>query len=694
MPHIAPDCHELARHYNAGDLRSTSISISPQDAVPAPAARDAVVQELLRTQSLLELEKREDQAQFQLKSAKTSVSERQKRGLTWFPVTVVHEDIGFAGKVVLELQRAATPQGLHLFQVGSNASLFAHRPGASEAESLSLQGVITHVRRNKLTLTTNKSDLPDWVLEGHKLGVDLTFDAVSYREMELALTTVIRARDDRLAELRDILLGARPARFRDVKADDLFYPGPLNPSQEAAVQHVIAAQDVAIIHGPPGTGKTTTLVQAILETIRRERRVLVCAPSNTAVDLLTEKLAERGTRVIRLGNPSRVSELLLNHTLDARVIAHPSYSKMRAMRQTAEQYRATANEYVRDFGVEERERRRMLRDEARMLMQAADDLERYMTEEVLGAVQVVTSTLVGAASRSIRHLDFETVFIDEAAQALEPGCWIPIAKAERVVLAGDHHQLPPTVKSERAAREGLSETLFEKCIQRQGNTARMLKVQYRMHERIMGFSSRHFYNDALEAHPSVRHADLAALDPGFAPDAPVEFLDTAGFGFAEHTIPESRSTANPEEAELLLQRLVQLLDPGKRTHGQAPVLSVGVIAPYRAQINYLKDAIEENAALQPFLLDRTWSVGTVDAFQGQERDVIAISLTRSNRRGDIGFLSDIRRMNVGMTRARRKLLMVGDSSTLGHHPFFKALLDYVRQTGGYRSAWELDAECL
>ena len=267
--------------------------------------------------TLMQLEQKEDQAQFALKNAKASIHERQRRGLTWYPVTITQEDIGFGGKVVLELERPASQQGLHLFQVGKNASLFGKVPGHSAVDQPTLNGVITSVRRNKLLLTTTKEALPDWVLDGGKLGIDLTFDEVSYREMNQAMLEVIRARGDRLAELRDVLLGARQARFGEPQADDLFYPGPLNDSQLAAVRHVITAQDVAIIHGPPGTGKTTTLVQAIRETVRRERRVLVCAPSNTAVDLLTEKLAERGVNVIRMGNPSRVSDLLLEHTLDA-----------------------------------------------------------------------------------------------------------------------------------------------------------------------------------------------------------------------------------------------------------------------------------------------------------------------------------------------------------------------------------------
>jgi superfamily I DNA and/or RNA helicase len=631
----------------------------------------------------MQLEQKEDQAQFKLNNASASIKERRRHGLTWYPVTITQEEIGFGGKVVLELERPAHRQDLHLFQVGSNASLFSNAAGYSAADRPALSGVVTSVRRNKLLLATTREALPDWVLDGSTLGIDLTFDEVSYREMNQALAGVMLAHGNRLAELRDVLLGARQPSFREHKADDLFYPSALNDSQREAVRHVISAKDVAIIHGPPGTGKTTTLVQAILETIRRERRVLVCAPSNTALDLLTEKLAERGVNVIRLGNPSRVSDLLLEHTLDAGVMAHPSYSKMHAMRQTAAQYRETANEHVRHYGFEERQHRQWLKEEARALRQAADDLERFMIDNVLESVQVITCTLVGASNRHIRDLSFETVFIDEAAQALEPGCWIPIAMGQRVVLAGDHHQLPPTVKNEKAAREGLRETLFEKCIQRQPQTARMLTVQYRMHTHIMGFSSERFYGGQLVPHHSVRHAGLEAYDVRFAPDLPVEFIDTAGCGFQELAIPESRSTANPEEANLLLARLAQLLAPYDPTgHDQGP-LSIGVIAPYRAQINFLRGAIEDSEVLNDLLLQRRLNVGTVDSFQGQERDIIAISLTRSNLHGQIGFLSDIRRMNVGMTRARRKLLLVGDSSTLCCHPFFVDLLAYVKRIGGY-----------
>ncbi len=641
-------------------------------------------------QGLLRVEQQEDLEQYRIRNAKSTIAERVHRGLSWYPVKITKEDIGFGGKLVLELERpSGQSQQLHLFQVGKNAALFGNVPGRAGTDRPTLQGVVTSVRRNKITLATNKEDLPDWVEEGGKLGLDLTFDEVSYREMELALQKVQGAYG-RLQELRDTLLGHRPAEYKpEAQTEKLYYPNPLNASQTAAVQHVMAAKDVAIIHGPPGTGKTTTLVQAILETIRRERRVLVCAPSNTAVDLLTEKLAERGVNVIRMGNPSRVSDLLLEHTLDAQVMTHKHYPEMRALRQTAEQYRQMAGQYKRNFGYEERQQRQNLKEQAHQLLQESDQLEKYITEDLLEKVQVITCTLVGAANRAIRHLSYETVFIDEAAQALEPGCWIPITKAERVVLAGDHCQLPPTVKSDKAAAQGLRETLFEKCITRQPTTAKMLEVQYRMHEDIMRFSSDQFYGGRLVADERVRRADLHAYDLRFAPEpGAVEFIDTAGCGFEEMGILDSPSVANPEEADLLLRRLVELLqDYHAVDHEQHP-LSIGVIAPYRAQINHLKDRVEDVPVLNELLLKRQLSIGTVDSFQGQERDIIAISLTRSNAAGDIGFLADIRRMNVGMTRARRKLLLIGDSATLSTHPFYRDFVNYVEDIGAYRTAWE------
>lgn len=639
-----------------------------------------ILYELKRVQELLKIEQEEDRQQYKLKSMKSTIAERKAMGFCWYPVTISKEEIGFGSKVVVELERTKDRDQLHLFQVGKAAALFSN-----SGERQSLNGVIVGLKRNKVQLATNREDLPDWVEDG-RLGVDLTFDEMSYREMEIAMKKVLEAYKSRLAELRDILLGDVPARFTEENMDAI---PVLNDSQNEAVRRIVQAKDVAIIHGPPGTGKTTTLVQAILKSLETQKRLLVTAPSNTAVDLLTEKLANEGVNVIRIGNPSRVSDVLLEHTLDAQIMSHRSYKNLKEYRKAAEEYRRMAFQFKRKFGHEERAQRQMFKLESKRLLEEADRIEAYIEEDLLNQVQVITCTLVGAANKSIRHLEYDTVFIDEAAQALEPACWIPISRAQRVVLAGDHCQLPPTVKSFEAEQKGLGKTLFEKCIERQQNVAVMLKTQYRMHHHIMQFSNEQFYRGELMAHESVHSSDLHEYNPHFAPGLAVEFIDTAGCGYNEVETPEGSSSANPEEANLALNHLQHLLQNYSHADQEVEHLRIGVIAPYRAQINYLQDRVEHMPLLHELQQLRHLSVGTVDSFQGQERDIIYISMTRSNEQGEIGFLADIRRMNVAMTRAKKKLVIVGDSATLSQHPFYEAFLKYVEEIHAYRSAWEL-----
>jgi superfamily I DNA and/or RNA helicase len=643
-----------------------------------------ILYELKQVQELLKIEQEEDRQQYKIKSLKSTIAERKAMGFCWYPVTIIKEEIGFGNKIVIELERTKDRDQLHLFQTGKAAALFSNN-----GERQNLNGVIVGLKRNKVLLATNKEDLPDWIDEG-RLGIDLTFDEMSYREMEIAMKKTIEAYKTRLAELRDILLGDTPPRFTDEQMADI---PVLNPSQNEAVHKIVKAKDVAIIHGPPGTGKTTTLVQAILKTLETQKRLLVTAPSNTAVDLLTEKLANEGVNVIRIGNPSRVSDVLLEHTLDAQIMEHRAYKSLKDYRKTAEEYKRMAFQYKRKFGYEERAQRQFFKAESKRLLDEADHVEEYITEDLLNNVQVITCTLVGAANKAIRHLEYDTVFIDEAAQALEPACWIPISRAKRVVLAGDHCQLPPTVKSFEAEKGGLGKTLFEKCIERQPEVSVMLKTQYRMHHQIMEFSNQQFYKGELMAHESVHSSDLHRFDPHFAPGLAVEFVDTAGCGYNEVDSPESSSSANPDEANLLLNHLALLLKEYAHGNDEAEPLRIGVIAPYRAQINYLEDRVEHMPELHALRQKRLLSVGTVDSFQGQERDIIYISMTRSNDAGEIGFLADIRRMNVGMTRAKKKLVIIGDSATLSNHPYYAAFLAYVESINSYRSAWEM-TECM
>ena len=449
-----------------------------------------------------------------------------------------------------------------------------------------------------------------------------------------------------------------------------------NLPQQQALDRVRQSPDVAIIHGPPGTGKTTTLVQAIQEAIEPGRQFLVCAPSNLATDLLTEKLGAAGVNVLRIGHPARLTDVVLQHSLDVKLSAHPRYKEMKALRREAEQIRRQALKFKRKFGREERQQRRELLSDARGRQGEARDLESFMLKSLLDKASVITCTLAGSANSMLRDRRFAAVFIDEAAQALEPSCWIAIRKADRVIFAGDHCQLPPTVKSRAAEKGGLANTLFEKVIARKEVDV-MLRVQYRMHQQLMGFSSREFYEDALEAHESV--VDHRLSDDPEQPllYLPVQFIDTAGCGFEEQQKAESSSLHNPGECDVVLQHLSNLR--AALPAGETP--SIGVISPYKDQVHHLREQ-----ALQREITGIT--IDTVDGFQGHERDIIYISTVRSNADGNIGFLSDIRRMNVAMTRARKKLVVVGDSATLANHAFFQRWLEYFETIGAYGSAWE------
>jgi superfamily I DNA and/or RNA helicase len=455
----------------------------------------------------------------------------------------------------------------------------------------------------------------------------------------------------------------------------------LNNSQQQALEKIAGAKDVAFIHGPPGTGKTTTLVQAINHTIQEETQVLVCAPSNAAVDLLVDKLSELGLNVLRIGHPARVTEQTLSKTLDARIAAHPNYQELRTLRKQMERLRATALKFKRHFGYSEREQRKQMMQEVKLLKSDADNLEFYIVNDLLHNSQAICCTLVGSSHPVLRGRKFKTAFIDEAGQAIEPACWIPLLRTQRAVFAGDHQQLPPTIKSIEAARLGLSKTLFEKGISKQPAYTHMLAVQYRMHESIMKFPSRYFYGNKLVAHDTVKNELLR-------PDQqPIEYIDTAGCGYNEVQDPETLSRHNIEEAQLLIQVVEKLVEDIGIEEWLAQRITMGVITPYSAQVDQLHKLADASTVLEP--LKKLLAINTVDSFQGQERDVIAISFVRSNEKSEVGFLGDIRRTNVAMTRAKKKLIMVGDSATLGSHEFYLEMLEYVQQEGFYKSAFEI-----
>ncbi len=646
-------------------------------------------QQLTRLQELLRIEKQEDSTQYQLKIIQAPLAKRRKDGLCWFPIGINDEFVGIGGRWNIDIERTNDKGQPHQLNVGSIVTVFEQKNGI---EGEKTNGVISKVENNKMRIALNNEELPNFLeKQSNSIGIYLAFDDSTYREMNYTVEKVKEAKNDRLADFREIFLGEKEPIFNpkiELEKNEYDFDN-LNESQKNAVQKIVQAEDIAIIHGPPGTGKTTTLVAAIIETLKTERQVLVCAPSNTAVDWLTEKLNTKAVKVTRLGHPARVSDTLEHLTLDGKIENHPDYKYYKKLLRQSEQMRKKALKFKRNFGKQERsERQHMLRD-AKRLKQDALKLEEYISKHILEKSQVLTCTLAGSAGYNLKHRTFSTLFIDEAAQALEGSTWIPILKANRVIMAGDHQQLPPTIKSFEAAKAGLENTLFEKIIKKHPQTAQMLSVQYRMNEQIMEFSNQKFYKGNLKAFEANKNHVL------YQNLAPVEFVDTAGCGFSEMQNEETLSRYNPEEAKLVVNHLQGLFEEilqkieNKEIENPKEFIdnfSVGVLSTYKAQVYLLRDLIRENELLTNYSNQIT--IHTVDGFQGQEREVMYISLVRSNEKGEIGFLKDLRRFNVAITRAKKRLVVFGDSATLGSDEFYKDFLDYAEMIEAYKSAWE------
>jgi superfamily I DNA and/or RNA helicase len=619
---------------------------------------------------LLKIERNEDREQYKKLTESSSVAERRANGLTWFPVAIRGSEMSRGDYLTIELERTTHQDISHQFRTGMPAVFFTNHDPQKDR----IEGTIAHQNGNKLKITIKDDELPEWSRDG-KLGIDLLFDDNSYDEMNDALK---KASDlSEKSALIQILTGAKSPTFKDFTPD--LHLQKLNTSQKNAVGKILSANELAIVHGPPGTGKTTTLVQAIKALVKQEnQKILVVAPSNTAVDLLSEKLSEEGLNVLRVGNPARVSERLQRLTLESKMAEHDYLKETKRLRKQAQEFKNMAHKYKRSFGKSERDQRKALFDEAHRIMKEVDNTEQYIIDDLLTKTQVVTATLVGANHYTVRNLTYQTIVIDEAGQALEPACWIPILKAQKVILAGDHCQLSPTIKSNEAAKNGLSKTLLEKCIELHPKAVTLLEEQYRMNENIMGYSSSVFYDDKLKAHASVAKSLL------FTDDTPLLFIDTAGCSFEEKL--EGTSSTNPDESAFTFKHINLFISDLSKKYTVDNFPSIAVISPYKQQINLLKTQFEHSPDLEKYK-DHI-SVNTIDSFQGQERDVVYISLTRSNDKGEIGFLSDIRRMNVAMTRARKKLVVIGDSATLGQHPFYANFIEYAEKKGGYVSAWE------
>lgn len=610
----------------------------------------------------MEIEYNSEKEAFRRQTETTGLARKVKRGDAWHPLRFVRSYYNSLNQLSVEVVRTADTDIEHNFEFGRPVCFFRMSEGA-EGKSIryfNFTGTASYADGDRLVVTVPDNAPVAELQATEGLGVQLFFDETSYRLMFEALDRVIGARDNRLAYLRDLFYSGVPAA--ELSFAPISFPW-LNRAQQEAVNKVLRAKDVAIVHGPPGTGKTTTLVEAIYETLRRESQVLVCAQSNMAVDWISERLVDRGISVLRIGNPTKVNDKMLSFTYERRFEAHPDYPQLWSIRQA-----------IRKLRQERKRRDNSWHQKMDRLKSRAVELELRINSQLFGEAKVIASTLTGSASHLLSGQKFGTLFIDEAAQALEAACWIAIRRASRVVLAGDHCQLPPTVKSIAALKGGLGTTLMERIVARKPSVVTLLTVQYRMNEQIMRFSSNWFYDGRVESAPEVKYRGILDYDN------PITWIDTSESGAKEEFVGESFGRINKTEAELTLEALKNYFTKIGRQRIADEHIDVGVISPYRAQVQLLRRMVRKAEFFKPYRGCIT--VNTVDGFQGQERDIIVISLVRSNDDGQIGFLSDLRRMNVAITRARMKLIIVGSVQTMTRHAFYKELYGYVQESAG------------
>lgn len=607
--------------------------------------------------NLLRLEYEHEKETYRQQTELMGIARKVKRGIAWYPLNVGRSYYNSLNQLVVEVFRTEDSDIEHNFEYGRPICFFTQNL-EGKVKFLSFTATVSYADEERMVVVIPSTDALVELQAADRVGVQLYFDEHTYRLMFEALNQVIKAKGNRLAELRDIFHGNAPTstyHFAPTR-----FPW-LNPSQEEAVNKVLWAKDVAVVHGPPGTGKTTTLVEAIYETLHRENQVLVCAQSNMAVDWISEKLVDRGIHVLRIGNPTRVNDKMLSFTYERRFEAHPDYPQLWSIRKA-----------IRELYQQRRKgRSENMHQKINALKDRATELEIRINADLFNEARVVACTLAGSAHRVMTGMKFATLFIDEAAQALEPACWIAIRRADRVILAGDHCQLPPTVKCQEAVRGGLAHTLMQTIVKRKPEAVSLLKIQYRMNEEIMRFSSDWFYGGSLQAAPEVKYRGILDYD------TPMVWINTEGMDCNEEFVGESFGRINKAEARLTLEQLQTYITRIGKQRILEERIDFGVISPYKAQVQYLRQSIRREPFFKPF--HHLISINTVDGFQGQERDVIVISLVRANEEGQIGFLNDLRRMNVAITRARMKLIILGDASTLTRHPFYKKLYEYIEK---------------
>ena len=613
------------------------------------------ISELRQQRLLLEIEYNAEKEAFRRQTETLGLRRNVKRGDCWFPLSAGRCYYNSLNQFMIEVARTEDQDIEHNFEFGRPVCFFTADKD-DKLKYFNFTATVSYVKDDMMAVVIPETGVAVELQNAERLGVQLFFDETSYKLMFEALDRVIAAKGNRLATLRDLFYSHQKAGKFTFNA--IRFPW-LNQTQEKAVNEVLWAKDVSIVHGPPGTGKTTTLVEAIYETLRRESQVLVCAQSNMAVDWISEKLVDRGVNVLRIGNPTRVNDKMLSFTYERRFESHPDYTQLWSLRKAIREMRG--NRKHTDGWHQKMDR----------LKDRATELEIKINADLFSEARVIASTLTGSAHRVLERQKFGTLFIDEAAQALEAACWIAITKATRVVLAGDHCQLPPTVKSIAALKGGLDKTLMERIVENKPEVVTLLNVQYRMNEQIMRFSSEWFYHGEVESASEIKYRGILDLD------TPMTWVDTSEMDSKEEFVGESFGRINKNEAALTLQTLSDYFDKIGKQRILDERVDVGIISPYRAQVQYMRKLIRMKESFKPFR--RLISVNTVDGFQGQERDIIIISLVRANDEGQIGFLRDLRRMNVAMTRARMKLIIIGNASTMTRHPFYKKLFEYINK---------------
>ena len=611
---------------------------------------------LQQQRMLLEIEYNVDKEEHRRQMEAKGLERLAKRGDVWLNVRFSRSFYSSLNQLSVEIVRTQDNDIEHNFEFGRPVYiiLIEKQNDKNGKKTKSINGTVSYVDGDRMVVTVPDGTDTVGMQTAASLYVQLGFDETTYRLMFEALDRTIGARG-RLGYLRDLFYSSQKAETFTFAP--LSFPF-LNVSQERAVNEVLRAKDVAVVHGPPGTGKTTTLVEAIYETLRRENQVLVCAQSNMAVDWISEKLVDRGINVLRIGNPTKVNDKMLSFTYERRFESHPDYPQLWAIRKSIRQLRANRKRGDHSF-----------HQKLERLKERETELELRIRNQLFREARVIASTLVGSANRLLDGMKFGTLFIDEAAQALEAACWIPMRRATRVILAGDHCQLPPTIKSVAAMKGGLDKTLMQRIVERKPEAVTLLKMQYRMNEAIMRFSSDWFYHGEVEAAPMVKYRGILDLDKA------IEWKDTSGDTSHEQFVGDNFGRINKEEAQLTLLTLAEYFVRIGRQRIIDERIDVGIISPYRAQVQYLRHLIKKTDFYKPFR--KIIAVNTVDGFQGQERDIIVISMVRSNEEGQIGFLRDLRRMNVAITRARMKLIILGDSATLTRHPFYRRLKEYI-----------------